>query len=59
MSYDEPPALPPGEYVVLKPDTEATGNTSLFVLDNLFRKCSSSGCKIKKLFFTGSFQIKR
>ncbi|MFP3417195.1 MAG: hypothetical protein RXO71_02730 [Nitrososphaeria archaeon] len=53
MTYDDPPTLPSGEYVVLKPDTEATGNTSLFVLDNLFRKCSSSGCKIKKVIFYG------
>ncbi|MGC8599812.1 MAG: hypothetical protein ACP5LX_01965 [Nitrososphaeria archaeon] len=53
MTYDDPPALPSGEYIVLKPDTEATGNTSLFVLDNLFKKCSSSSCKIKKVIFYG------
>ena len=53
MTYDEPQWLPAGEYVVLKPDTEATGNTSLFVLDNLFKKCALSGCRIKKVVFYG------
>ncbi|MGC8569050.1 MAG: hypothetical protein ACP5LW_03485 [Nitrososphaeria archaeon] len=53
MTYDEPKVLPPGDYVVLKPDTEATGNTSLFVLDSLFRKCAQSGCRIRKVIFYG------
>lgn len=53
MTYEEPKQLPQGEYVVFKPDTEATGNTSLFVLENLLKKCSNSGCKIKKVLFYG------
>ncbi len=58
MTYDEPQTLPSGEYVVLKPDTEATGNTSLFVLENLFKKCLQSGCRIKKVVFYGFISSK-
>ncbi|MGC8557517.1 MAG: hypothetical protein ACP5NC_00785 [Nitrososphaeria archaeon] len=54
ISYDEPAAMPnAGEFYLLKPDTEATGFTSLKILDNFFKKCRLPECRIKTLVLYG------
>ncbi|MGC8661216.1 MAG: hypothetical protein ACP5TZ_01765 [Nitrososphaeria archaeon] len=52
ITYDEPAAVPEGEkFYLLKPDTEATGFTSLKVLDHFFKKCK--GCQVEAVVLYG------
>ncbi len=52
ISYDSPSTIPEtGEFFLIKPDTEATGFTSIKILDNFFKKCSS--CRVKAVVLYG------
>ncbi|MEM3811304.1 MAG: hypothetical protein QXV38_03285 [Conexivisphaerales archaeon] len=51
--YDSPTSIPvSGKFYLLKPDTEASGFTSLKVLDNFFRKCKQD-CQVKGVVLYG------
>ncbi|MCL4344395.1 MAG: hypothetical protein JRM84_03805 [Nitrososphaerota archaeon] len=54
ISHDAPDTIPAsGDFYLLKPDTEASGFTSLKVLDNFFKKCSAQNCRVKAVVLYG------
>ncbi len=54
LKYETAPELKTGkEYTLIKPDTEATGNTSIFSINWMLGKCKAAGCRISTLVLYG------
>ncbi|MGC8615134.1 MAG: hypothetical protein ACP5UU_04925 [Thermoprotei archaeon] len=53
LKFEQYSSLKPGSYTLIKPDTEATGFTTLFSLDRFLTKCESHGCSVDRLILYG------
>ncbi|MGC8636114.1 MAG: hypothetical protein ACP5T5_03680 [Thermoprotei archaeon] len=53
LKFEQYSSLKPGSYTLIKPDTEATGFTSLFSLERFLDKCEKEGCKVERLVLYG------
>ncbi len=53
LKFESYSDLRSGSYTLIKPDTEATGFTSLFSLHRFLDRCEKEGCRVERLILYG------
>ncbi|WP_449463397.1 hypothetical protein PQ610_03170 [Tardisphaera miroshnichenkoae] len=53
LKFEQYSGLQSGSYTLIKPDTEATGFTSLFSLERFLDRCEKEGCSVERLVLYG------